>query len=193
MSALRQQMQNDMVLRGFASRTQEAYLACVTGIARYYHCSPASLSQDEVQHYLLHLINERKLSWSSTNQACSALQFLSHITLNQPAVTFIIPRRKVGAKLPDILSREEVGRILDAASQVTHRTLLMATYAAGLRVSELCKLKALDIDSARMLLRIEQGKGAKDRFSLLSPELLAQFRQYWLAKRPRTWFFRRPS
>lgn len=189
MSALRHLTQNDMELRGFAARTKESYLACVTAIGRYYQRSPASLSQDEVQHYLLHLINERKLAWSTTNQAACALGFLFHVTLKQPETAFTIPRRKSEARLPEILSREEVGAIISAATHLTHRTLLMATYAAGLRVSEVCALTVSDIDSARMVLRIQHGKGAKDRYSLLPQELLDQLRLYWRAMHPRTWLF----
>jgi integrase/recombinase XerD len=189
MSPLRQQMQNDMVLRGFAARTQSAYIACVKGLARFYRRPPENLSQDEVQHYLLHLINERKLSWSTTNQAASALTFLFHVTLKQSAASFIIPYRKVPTRLPEVLSPAEAGRIIDAARHLTDRTLLMVTYAAGLRVSETCALKVSNIDSARMVLHIEQGKGAKDRLSLLPPELLDQFRHYWRTMRPVTWLF----
>lgn len=189
MSPLRQQMQSDMVLHGFAARTQESYLGAVTSIAKHYHRSPDQLSTDEIQQYLLHLINERKLSWSTTNQAASALRFLFRITLKQPDAAFLIPYRRVGSKLPEILSREEVGQILDASANLTHRTLLMTTYAAGLRVAEVCALRVSDIDSKRMMLRVECGKGAKDRYSLLSPRLLDMLRLYWQAARPRTWLF----
>lgn len=114
MSPLRQQVQSDMVLRGLAERTQEFYLAAVAGVARYYHRSPDQLSQDEIQQYLLYLIEERKLAWASTNQATCALRFFFHVTLKQPVTTFVIPARKAPATLPEILlSRQEVDRILD--------------------------------------------------------------------------------
>src|ERR1035437_3693322 len=103
MSPLRQQMQSDMVLRGFSASTQEAYIAAIVGIAKHTHRSPDQLSADEIQQYLLHLIEERKLSWSTTNQAASALRFLFRVTLKQPDAAFQIPYRKVGAKLPEIL------------------------------------------------------------------------------------------
>lgn len=184
MSALRKQMQADMVLRGLAARTQKSYIAAVVGLARHYHRSPEQLSQDEVQQYLLHLIEERKLAWASTNQAACALRFLYHFTLKQPTAHFIIPSRKAPAKLPEILSREEVGRILSNCLNLKHRTILMATYAAGLRVSETCMLKVSDIDSERMMLRVENSKGGKDRYTLLSPRLLDTLRLYWRATRP---------
>lgn len=194
MSPLRQQMQSDMQLRGFADRTQEAYLAAIVGIARHYHRSPDQLTSQEIEQYLLHLINERKLSWSTTNQAASALRFLFRTTLKQPEAAFPIPHRKVGAKQPAILSRDEVGRILAASAiHLTQHALLMTTYAAGLRVAEVCALRVTDIDSSRMMLRVVCGKGARDRYSLLSPRLLDTLRRYWQATRPRTWLFPRRS
>jgi integrase/recombinase XerD len=161
----------------------------VVDIAKYYHRSPEQLSEDEIERYLLHLIEERKLAWASTNQAACALNFLFHVTLKQPHTAFRIPRRKLPSKLPEILSREEVCRILEASSNLKHRTLLTATYAAGLRVSEVCKLKLSDVDSERMMLRVEYGKGAKDRYTLLSPRLLELLRLYWRATRPVIWLF----
>jgi site-specific recombinase XerD len=189
MSPLRKQMQSDMALRGLAPRTQEAYLAAIAGIARHTHRSPDHLSPDDIQQYLLHLINERKLSWSTTNQAACALRFLFRVTLKQPESTFIIPYRRVGSKQPEILSRDEVAHLLAGTANLTHRALLTTTYAAGLRVAEVCALRVSDIDSSRMMLRVTCGKGAKDRYSLLSPQLLEILRQYWQASRPRIWLF----
>ena len=189
MSPLRQQMDNDMVLRGLADRTREAYIAAVAGIAKYYRRSPEQLSEDEVERYLLHLIEARKLAWASTNQAACALTFLFHVTLKQPHTTFRIPRRKLPSRLPEILSRDEVRRLLEASSNLKHRAILMTAYGAGLRLNEICHLRLIDIDSARMTLRVEQGKGAKDRYTLLSPRLLALLRLYWRASRPGTWLF----
>lgn len=191
MSPLRKQMQADMVLRGLAARTQEAYLAAVAGLAGYYNRSPEHLSQEEVQQYLLHLIEARKLSWSTTNQAACALRFLFHITLKRPDAAFIIPSRKAAARLPEILSRDEVHRILNGCSNLRHRALLMTTYAAGLRVTETCRLKVGDIDSERMMLRVANGKGGKDRYTLLSAALLDTLRQYWRTRPSRDWLFPR--
>lgn len=189
MNTLRSQMQADMVLRGLAPRTQQHYIAAVKGLAAHYHRSPDALCQDEVQRYLLHLIEERKLAWPSTNQMACALRFFYHVTLARPDTEFIIPNRRVPAKLPEILSREEVQRILDACSNLRRRTLLTTTYAAGLRVTETCALKVADIDSERMMLRVAGGKGGKDRYTLLSPALLDLLRQYWRSARPSDWLF----
>ena len=189
MSPLRKKMQDAMVLRGLAARTQESCIAAVAGIAKHYRRSPDMLSSDEVERYLLHLIEERKLSWSTTNQAASALMFLYGPTLKRKEDRIVIPRRKVPAKQPEILSREEVARILEACSTVRQHTLLMTTYAAGLRLSEVCALKVADIDSARMMLRVNHGKGGRDRYSLLSPRLLEALRRYWQQARPGEWLF----
>ncbi|MGE5622204.1 MAG: tyrosine-type recombinase/integrase [Bacillota bacterium] len=191
MSPLRQQMIADMQLRGLAPRTQKAYLAVVEQLAAHYHQSPAHLTQNQIQCYLLYLIEERKLAWSSTNQAARALRFLYHITLHQPATRCCIPARKAPAQLPEVLSPAEVARLLDACLLLKHRAMLMTTYAAGLRVSETCALTLADIDSERMMLRVEHGKGGRDRYSLLSPALLDTLRQYWRAERPRHWLFAR--
>lgn len=193
MSALRQQMQADMTVRGLAPRTQKAYIDAVAAIARHYHRSPDTLSIAEIEQYLHHLIAERQRSWSTTNQAVCALRFLFHVTLRQPEVALHIPTRRAGSRQPEILSRDEVGRILNAARQPMHRTFLMTAYAAGLRVSEACHLRCADIDSERMMLRVVSGKGNKDRCTLLSPPLLAQLRLYWKYARPQGWLFPKSS
>jgi hypothetical protein len=175
MSALRQQMQADMAVRGLAPRTQKAYIDAVAAIARHYHRSPDTLSVAEIEQYLHHLIVERQRSWSTTNQAVCALRFLFHVTLKQPEVALSIPMRRAGSKQPEILSRDEVARILNAARQPMHRTLLMTAYAAGLRVGEACRLRCADIDADRMMVRVASGKGNKDRYTLLSKVFRAKF------------------
>lgn len=189
MSPLRQQMQADMVLRGLAPRTQQAYIASVAGLARYYRRSPEHLTDEEVQKYLLHLIEERKWAWSSTNQAACALRFFFHITLKRPDTSFLIPSRKTPSKLPEILSKAEVDRIIGACTCLRHRALLMTIYAAGLRVTEACLLKVCDIDSTRNMIRVANGKGGKDRYTLLPPLLLETLRLHWQASRPVEWLF----
>ncbi|CAN5905587.1 tyrosine-type recombinase/integrase [soil metagenome] len=189
MSPLRQQMQNDMILHGLAERTQDAYLSAVIAIAKHFHRSPDQLSSDDIKAYLLHLINERHLSGSTTNQAGCALRFLFRVTLKQGDVNIEIPLRKIPSKLPQLLSREEVQDILRACTNLRHRTLLTTAYATGLRISELCQLKVNDIDSKRMMLRVVNGKGGKDRYTLLSPALLANLRLYWQAYQPKDWLF----
>jgi integrase/recombinase XerD len=189
MGTLRKQMEADMVLRGMSERTRESYVAAVAGLAKYYGRSPDQVSEAEVQRYLLHLIEERKLAWSSCNVTVSGLRFLYHTTLKRREAQFDIPRARAPQKLPQILSREEIARLLELTLNVKHRAMLMSAYGAGLRVSELCHLKVGDIDSSRMTIRIEQGKGAKDRYTLLSPRLLRELRRYWVAERPRQWLF----
>lgn len=189
MSPLRQQMQADMVLRGFAKTTQAAYLSAVIAIARHFHRSPDQLSAEEIQQYLLHLIADKHRSCSTTNQAGCALRFLFRITLKRPQFCVEIPLRKTPAKLPELLSRQEVSSLLAACTNLRHRTILTTLYATGLRVSELCHLQLKDIDADRMMIKVTHGKGAKDRYVLLSPILLKSLRHYWLAFRPSDYLF----
>jgi integrase/recombinase XerD len=172
-----------------AERTRETYLSAVAAMAKFYRRSPDEVNEVEVQRYLLHLIEERKLAWSSCNIAVNALKFCYHVTLKHPQAQFEIPRPRQPQKLPQILAREEVARLIELTANPKHRAMLMTTYGAGLRVSELCHLKVSDIDSARMTIRVEQGKGAKDRYTLLSARLLRELRRYWVGQRPRHWLF----
>ena len=195
MKSLRQQMTDAMVLRGFAARTQEAYLAAVAALAKHYHRCPDTLSSEQLQAYLLFLITEKKLAYTSVNQAACAFRFLFERVLKRPNARFDIPMAKVPKRLPQILSREEVSRLIGAARTLRGRTLLMTTYAAGLRVSEVCALQVADIESApdRMCLKVRQGKGGQDRYTLLSPRLLEALRRYWCDRRPRQWLFPNPA
>jgi site-specific recombinase XerD len=192
MTPLRKQMEADMALRGLAYRTRESYVDSVVKLAKFYGRGPDQISEAEVQQYLLHLLDERKLAHSSCNIVCSALEFFYRTTLKRRETEFCLPRPKVPAKLPQILSREEVARLIEQTTNLKHRTILMTAYAAGLRLSELCHLRVADIDSDRMTLRVEQGKGAKDRYTLLSPRLLAELRRYWCVYRPKRWLFPSP-
>ena len=191
MSELRKQMNDAMALRGFAERTREAYLSSVTALARYYRRSPDTLDTQEIQSYLLYLINDKQLSYSSVNQASSAFRFLFGQVLRRPAIWLDIPMARAPKRLPQILTRDDVVRLLDSAKSLRARTLLMTTYAAGLRVSEVCSLQVSDIESSaeRMCLKVRQGKGNRDRYTLLSPRLLAALRSYWRARRPHPWLF----
>ena len=203
MTALRQQMENDMVLRGMAVRTRQSYIEAVRGLAKFYRRRPDAISVEEVQGYLLHLLQERGLSYSTCNLVTNGLRFVLYlikagllpvrffyrITLGQNETEFCLPRPRVPQRLPEILSREEIERLFAVTTNLKHRVLLMATYSAGLRVSEVARLKVSDIDSQRMTLRVDQGKGAKDRYTLLSQRLLSELRRYWQAYRPREWLF----
>jgi len=189
MSELRTRMIRDMTLRGFSPRTHEAYLGAVVGLAKYYRRSPDQLTNDEVQAYLAYLIQERKRSWSTCSQVAHAFRFLYHVTLGHPRTDFHVPAPKQPQTLPEILSREDVWRLLHACTHPWHRLLLATTYAAGLRVSEVVALKVSDLDPERMTIRVEQGKGGKDRYVPLSTRLLTELRASWQIAPPRVWLF----
>jgi integrase len=161
MSDLCTRMDNDMLVRGMAERTREAYLAAVARLARHYHRSPDQLSPAEVQAYLVHMLREEHLAWSTCNIAVQAFRFLSRTTLGRPDPTFTIPGPRRRKTLPEILSPAEVRHLLEATTTRKQRVLLATTYAAGLRVSEVVRLRLQDIDAERMSLRVEQGKGAR--------------------------------
>ena len=185
-----------MEVRGLAKRTRETYLAAVTGLAKHYHRSPDRISDEEVQAYLLHLIRDRHRAWNTCHIVVHGLRFLFHTTLKRDRATFSIPSLRQPGKLPVILSREDVQRVIAHTPNVKHRTMLLTTYAAGLRLNEVIHLRVTDIDSARMTIRVEQGKGGKDRYTVLSPHLLEALRTYWRIMRPWPWLFpsaRRPQ
>lgn len=189
MTPLRQKMINEMKLRGFSVRTQQSYVDAVAGLARFFNKSPDRLNKEKLQSYLLHLMEERNLSWSSCNVAVSAFRFLYGKTLADDSMRLAIPPRKKVNQLPEILSAEELEDLFASAANPKHRMLLMTTYAGGLRVSEVVKLKIKDIHSERMLIRVDQGKGKKDRYTILSERLLKELRIYWTMYRPRLWLF----
>jgi site-specific recombinase XerD len=195
MSELRKRMIDAMVGRGFSARTQECYVAAVRGVAHHYRLDPQQLSDAQVQSYLVHLIDERKLSYSTLNQAACALRFLYRVVLKRGAAEFEIPLAKAPQRLPEILSREELAQLFAHAGSVRQRTFLLTTYAAGLRLSEGLALKLADIDSHadRMCIRVVGGKGGKDRYTLLSVRLLHELRQYWRVCHPRVWLFPNPA
>lgn len=189
MTPLRQAMLDAMELRGYAQRTREVYLHWITELARYAHCSPDQLGTVDLEGFLLHLSRDRHLAYASCRQALHALRFFWCAVLKRPDPVLALPTPKVPQRQPELLSREDVRRLLAAAASPRDRVALMTAYAAGLRVAELCHLRVSDIDSTRMTLRIEQGKGARDRYSLLPPPLLDALRHYWRLYRPRTWLF----
>jgi len=181
-------MQHDLVVRGMALRTQEAYLAAVKGLAQHYHQRPDILSVQQVEGYIRHLIEQRHLAPNSVRIAVCGLRFFYTVTLKRPAFTLPLP--KGVKKLPEVLSRDEVTRLLASTTTLRERALLLTTYGGGLRVSEVVRLRVSDIDAQRDLLRVEQGKGRKDRYTLLGPRLLAELRHYWQVYRPaQPWLF----
>jgi integrase/recombinase XerD len=189
MTELRQRMIRDMKIRGLSNNTIKTYVYHVANIARYYDKSPAVLTIDEIKKYLVHLRDEKKNSWSARNQLVAALNFLYKTTLNDPTRLLTMPPRKKPKRLPEVLSREEVKRIINAPDNIKHRMLLKTAYAAGLRVSELVALRPEHIDSNRMLIRVEKGKGQKDRYTILSSSLLKELRIYWEKIKPGEWLF----
>ena len=192
MTPLRQRMLNDMTVRGLAENTKKSYLNSVTGLARHYRRSPDRVSAQEVQDYLIHLHEQRGLTWKSCNCARHGIRFFYRITLGLPEPHFYLPGAKTPSTLPEILNRDELLRLFTVTANPKHRTLPMTAYAAGLRCSELTRLRVSDIDSGRMLLRVDQGKGSKDRYVPLSPRLLEQLRAYWRRMRPPHWLFPSP-
>jgi site-specific recombinase XerD len=189
MTPLRQRMLEDMSIRNLAENTQQSYLQQVSSFARYFGCRPDTMGPEKVREYQVHLVEDCKLAPSSVSIAVSALRFLYKVTLKRPWAPDEIPMPKKPFKLPVILSPEEVMHFLESVHSTKHRAILMAAYAAGLRVSEATHLKVTDIDSQRMMLRVDQGKGGKDRYVMLSPRLLEELRSYWRVGRPKTWLF----
>jgi site-specific recombinase XerD len=182
-------MDDDMVARGLTDRTRESYLWAVAGLAQFYRRRPDQIADEEVKTYLVHLLRERQLSSSTCNVVVSGLRFFYHVTLKRDHTTFAIPLSRKPGKLPVILSREEVERVIAHATPVKHRTMLLTIYAAGLRLNEVLHLRVTDVDSGRMTIRVEQGKGRKDRYTVLAPRLLDELRRYWALERPRIWLF----
>lgn len=191
MTPLRQKMMDAMQMRGFSVRTHESYLAAVRDLARYYQRPPDQLNVDELQAYFLYLVKERGLSGASCRLYLNGIRFLYLQVLNWSSFDIQLQVPKAAQRIPELLTRAEVGQILSACRNPKHRMLLMTCYGCGLRVSELVALKVRDIDSERQLLRIEQGKGAKDRQVIISTSLLEKLRGYWRRYRPALWLFPR--
>jgi integrase/recombinase XerD len=189
MTPLRQRMIEDMQVRNLAAHTQRAYLQQISQFARHFGKSPEVLGPAEIRAYQLHL-TQRRLSASSISVAVAAIRFLYKVTLGREwSVDEIIPTCRRPQKLPVVLSPDEVARFLDAVDSRKHRAILTLCYAAGLRISEAVRLTPAVIDSQRMVIRVEEGKGRKDRYVMLSPRLLEVLRAYWRGARPETLLF----
>ena len=189
MTPLRQQMIDAMYQRGFSIRTHQSYLASVTGLAGFFHLSPDRLQADQIQDYFVYLVKQRGLSGSSCRLHLNGIRFLYLQVLHWRQFDIPIVFPKKAQKIPELLTRQEVKRIIDACENRKHRMMLLTCYGCGLRVSELVALKVRHIDGERKLLRIEQGKGAKDRAVVISETLLVQLRRYWLRYHPGQWLF----
>jgi integrase/recombinase XerD len=188
MTPLRQRFIDDLRLRNYAQRTIEAYVSQIAGFAKHFGRSPEVLGGEDVRAFQLHLV-ERRVSWSKFNQAVCALRFLYHTTLGRAEDLPCIPFGKKPKTIPSVLSPDEVVRLFDAAPAGRDRVLLQVAYGCGLRLDELLHLRVTDIDSARMVIHVRHGKGAKDRLVPLSLRLLQELCAYWLKYRPRHWLF----
>ena len=185
MTPLRQRMTEDMQVRNLALNTQVSYVREVSLFARYFHKSPERWGPEDIRAYQVYLTNEKKLAPNTVVVAVAALRFLYKVSLQKDwSFEDLIPTPKKPQKLPVVLSPEEVLKFLGCLGPIRHRTILTTCYAAGLRISETLHLKPTDIDSQRMVIRVEQGKGQKDRYVMLSPKLLETLRQYWRSVRP---------
>jgi integrase/recombinase XerD len=188
MTPLRQRLIDDLRIRNYAPPTITTYVAAVARFAQHFQQSPDQLDAQHVRQYQLHLLQQHA-SWSRFNQTVAALRFLYAVTLQRPDIVTMIPYGKKPKTLPAVLSTDEVARRFDAVAQPTYRLLLQTAYAAGLRVSEVVRLRVADIDSQRMLLHVRAAKGHKDRLVPLSALLLERLRDYGRAHRPRLWLF----
>jgi integrase/recombinase XerD len=188
-SALRQRMIEDMTVRNFALNTQETYLHQVTLFARHFGKSPELLGPEEIRAYQIYLAQEKSAAVGTRTVAVSALRFLFGVTLQREWSVPLIPTPKKDHRLPVILSPEEILQLLQAAPSFPHHVIFSTMYGTGMRVSEAVHLRVGDIDSQRMMIRIDQGKGHKDRFVQLSAKLLDLLRCYWRQARPKEWMF----
>lgn len=191
-SDLRKKFIDHMDFHGLAHHTKRGYIAAMKGLANYYNLPPDNLSNDQVRAYFRHLLLERKLAWSSCKNYLSGITyFYRHICEREVDDRFGLPSRPRGKKLPAVLSMEEVHRLLSVIDNLKHRVILKTIYSAGLRVGEAIRLKPehIESDPSRMVIRVEQGKGRKDRYTTLSEKLLDELREYWVEYSPEYWLF----
>lgn len=189
METYREQMQRDMVLRNLAPKTQYMYHNAARALEDHFGRPPDQLNEDDIKTFLHSIVTERKLSQSSLKITYSALRFLYETTLGKGWVIDKIPYPKTVKALPHVLDKSEVRRIIESAVNLRQKAMLMITYSAGLRAKETARLRITDIDSTRMLIRVDQGKGNKDRYTLLSQIALETLREYWKEYRPKVWLF----
>jgi len=187
-SPLRRRMIEDMTVRNLSPATQRSYLHAVTKFSQYFGRSPERLDLEDVRAFQVHLVSNG-ISWPGLNQTVCALRFFYGVTLGHGEIPERIPYAREPRKLPLVLSADEVVRFLEAVPSLKTRAALTTAYAAGLRASEAVGLKVADIDSGRMVIRVEHGKGGKDRYVMLSTQLLDILRTYWRLARPRHWLF----
>lgn len=186
---LRQRTIDTLKLGHYSERTIKTYIDWLIRLGEHYHRSPDRLTNEQVQDFLLYLIEERKLAWSTVNQALAAVRFLFEKVLGRPRADLRVPARRKVTRRAGIYSLKQVEQLLAAAQNPKHRALLMCVYGAGLRVSEVVSLKPEHIESARGLIRVEQGKGRKDRYTILPRRLLEELRRYHRCFLPQQWLF----
>ena len=189
MTPMRRRMLEDMQIRNYSPHTIDAYLRSVAQFAKHFHTSPERLGPDHIRTYQQFLIADQKASWGTFIQAVCALRFFYETTLHRPWMVDSIPYPKKPKTLPVILSRDEVKALILATHHLKHRAMLATLYATGVRVSELCQLQGTDIDSTRMVIRVRQGKGQRDRLVMLSTNLLPLLRRYWKLYQLQSWLF----
>jgi len=189
MTPLREKTTDYMLLRGFADATIKSYINHIQHFALYYKSCPSQLNLEHVQLFLIHLVKEKNYTQSSVNGAYSALKILFEKVLNKGWDAKKIPRSKRIQTLPNVLNKSEVEQLFEVTTNTKHRTILMLMYSGGLRLKEVANLKIADIDSKRMLIKVEQGKGNKDRYTLLSHKMLVQLRLYYKRYLPNGYLF----
>jgi integrase/recombinase XerD len=185
MGKLRDQMVSDLLLRNYSPKTLQAYTGCMLRFVKHFRRPPDLMGESEIREFLLYLVEERKASPSLRKMFVAGIKFFYRVTLNRPEAVERIPYPKIPKTLPDVLTQEEVAAIINAVESVKYRTIIATTYAAGLRITETCRLHARgDIDSNRMLIHIRGGKGGKDRYVVFGERLLMLLREYWIRTRP---------
>ena len=189
MSSLRKKLIEDLRVRNYSPRTVDTYVRCVASFASHFGKSPHLLGPEHVRDYQLFLVEGKHASWALFNQTVCALRFFYKVTLGKKWVIAHIPFPRQEKRLPVVPSVRELRALFSAVENLKHRTVLMTMYASGLRISEAMNLQLSDIDSDRMLVRIRQGKGKRDRYVPLSPTLLSVLREYWRVYRPKSWLF----
>jgi integrase/recombinase XerD len=189
MSKLKEQMLADLQLKGITPSTQRKYLREVSNFAKYFGKSPEELGEKEVKEYLVYLLEERKLSRGTYRNYVSGIKFLYKTTLNREEVVEKIRYPKAKKKLPSVFDLSEVKALLSIVKNLKHRAILTIMYSAGLRIAETSRLRITDIDSKRMMVWVQQGKGGKDRYTILSKTALDCLRQYWRKYHPKEWLF----
>lgn len=189
MGKFRDRMERDLEIRGYAPGTIHQYVCCMRQLVRYHRRPPDELTLEDIYDYQQHLTRDRKVAWSTFNGHVQAIRFFYRVTLPQAWDIKMVPYHKKARRLPHVLTVEEVHALFAATPNLKHRTILMTMYAAGLRVSEACNLQVEDIDSGRMVIRVRQGKGRRDRYVMLSARLLDALRAYWREMRPRRVLF----